>query len=115
MPSSLEQLLKQHQNTEIVSCEFDRMAYPMKPDTRPDASWRDHLLRTFTVRLALAEEHSADASLIAEIRSFVSALESLDRTADLYCWQARTVAGHYSGWATADRIIHTTKSRNDET
>ena len=119
MSSSLEQLLKQHLGAEIVSCQFDRKAYPRRPDAGPDAgpdaSWRDDLLRTFKIRLALAEEHNADASVISETRSFVSTLEALDRTADLYSWQDRTVMGHYTGWATAERVVHITRSRNDET
>jgi hypothetical protein len=110
----LRAILMQHLNTEVLTCEFDRKGYPMTPDTRPDASWRDHLLRTFSVRLRLAEQHNSDACLIQELKRFISALEALDRTADLYCWQARTDSGYFGGWATADRIIYATRSNNDE-
>src|SRR5688572_14384247 len=100
---SLEQLrllLTQDLNAKILTCEFDLKTYPMKPDTRLDASWRDHLLRIASVRLRGAEQDGSDANLIQEMKRFVCALEGLDRTTDLYCWQARTDSGYYGGWAT---------------
>lgn len=113
-PEHLRSLLWHHLNSEILTCEFERNTYPMTGDTRPDASWRDHLLRTFSVRLRGAEQHNTDADLIRELKRFVSELEVLDRTADLYSWQARTASGYYGGWATADRIIYAVKSNNNQ-
>jgi len=109
-PDQIRSLLQQHLNAEIVTFEFTQKTYPMKTDTQPDASWRDHHLRTFSVRLRSAIEHKASPDLIAELKSFVSSLERLDRTADLYSWQARTAAGYYYGWATENKVIYTTKT-----
>ena len=106
-------LLAQSLDAEIHSFEFDPKTYPMKPDTRPDASWRDHLLRTFSVRLKGAIEHKVDATLVDELSQFVSSLERLDRTANLYCWQAKTNKGGFSGWATDEQIISTNKHSSD--
>lgn len=102
-------LLAQSLDAEIHSVEFDLMTYPKKPDTRPDASWRDHLLRTFSVRLKGAIEHKADSGLVAELTRFVENLERLDRTVSLYCWQAKTSRGSFSGWATDGEIISKNK------
>ena len=94
---------------EIRSYEFEIKSYPMRSDTRPDASWRDHLLRTFSIRLKNSIQHKADSALINELSQFVGHLEQLDRTANLYCWQAQTSKGGFSGWATDLQIIHTSK------
>ncbi|HEX8371892.1 MAG TPA: hypothetical protein VF585_03860 [Chthoniobacterales bacterium] len=107
-----QSLLKQHLGAEIVCCELERKSYPRTPDTRPDASWRDHLLETFSARLRGAEQQKKDATFITELRSFVSTLQILDRTDDLYSWQARTAEGLFGGWATEDRIIYMTKANS---
>ena len=77
----------------------------MRPDSRADASWRDHLLRIFSIRLEIAKENKVAPDLIKEMQSFVTALEMLDRKSDLYIWKASTKSGHFIGWATEERII----------
>jgi len=101
----LQSLFQVRLGSEIIKCEFDRKTFPMRPDTRTDASWCDHLLRIFSIRLRGAKENNVDSDLITEMQNFVTALESLDRTADLYIWMAHTALGHYGGWATEDRIL----------
>jgi hypothetical protein len=109
-PEHFRVLIEQHLGKAVLKYEVERKPYPMQRDTRPDASWRDHLLHIFSARLRTAEQHQADPALITDLKDFIAALERLPRTVELYCWSAHTKDAYYSGWASVDRIIHTTRS-----
>ncbi len=78
-------------------------------DAASTQTWRDHLSRSFSIRLELSRERGSDPDYEAEVSAFLADLQALESGTPLFVFLALSDSSVYSGWATDQKVIHWTR------
>ena len=110
--TSLKNSIRERYGEDAQITHYEAKAWLI--DEKTGQSWKEHLTRTFEVRLEGAIERGIDSEVIDETRGFLKHLEVFTPDRQLSLFSAKTRSKNLGGWAIDDEIVFCVASSNDD-